>query len=56
MHNLCDSLDLLQILPNLVLSDMIKCFAASNLVLNLDKTNILISSHSTVHISLKKII
>jgi len=40
---------------------MIKYFAASNLFLNLDKTNIIKfitknSSHSTLHISLKKII
>jgi len=40
---------------------MIKWFADYNLVLNLDKTNIMKfitknSSHSTLHISLKKII
>jgi len=40
---------------------MIKWFADCNLVLNLDKTNIMKfitknSSHSTIHICLKKII
>ena len=39
--NLSDRMDLLQILSNLVISDMIKCFAASNFVPNLDKTNIM---------------
>ena len=46
---------------NLVVSHMIKWFAANNLVINLDKTNIMKfitknSSHSTIHICLKKII
>jgi hypothetical protein len=45
--------------PNLVLYHMIKWFAANNLVLNLDKTNIMKfitknSPHSTFHISYKE--
>ena len=44
---------------NLVLFHMIKCFAANNLVLNLDKLNIMKlktknSEHSTLHIGYKK--
>ena len=46
-------------MSNLVLSHMIKWFAASKLVLNLDKTNIMKvitknSSHSTLHIAYKE--
>jgi hypothetical protein len=44
---------------NLVLSHMIKWFAANNLVLNLDKVNVMKfikknSAHSAVHISYKE--
>jgi hypothetical protein len=44
---------------NLVLSHVIKWFAANNLVLNLAKLNIMLymtenSSHSTLHIGVKK--
>jgi hypothetical protein len=45
--------------PNLVLSRMIKWFAANNLVLNLDKTNMMKfikknSAHSTLHVGCKE--
>ena len=41
-------------MSNLVLSRMIKGFAANNLVRNLDKTNVMNPSHSILHIGYKE--
>jgi hypothetical protein len=39
---------------NVVLSHMIECFSANNLVVNLGKTNIMNLSHSTLHVDYKE--